>query len=168
MNFCRRCGTPLEKINSTAYKCENEHLLFTNPAPCVGVFFVNDNKEVALSVRAIEPFKGMLDSIGGFVDDNETAEEAAIREIQEETGVTPEHYEELRYISTETGIYPYGGEDRSILGTFFWTRLKSGVTLKPADDVSEIVKVPLAEVDMTKLDNTDVRKAIQKLQKLLL
>ena len=168
MNFCRRCGTPLEKINDTAYKCENEHLLFTNPAPCVGVFFVTDNKEVALSVRGIEPFKGMLDSIGGFVDDNETVEEAAVREIQEETGVAPEHYEALRYISTETGIYPYGGEDRSILGTFFWTRLKSGIELQPSDDVSEITYVPLAEVDMTGLDNTDVRKAIQKLQKIVL
>ena len=168
MNFCRRCGTKLTEVSTGAYQCQNDHLLFSNPAPCVGVFFLTDDNEVILSVRGIEPFKGMHDSFGGFVDEGETVEEAAVRELQEELGITPDQYEPLQFISTETGLYPYGGEDRSILGTFFWSRLKPGVTLQPADDVSEIITVPLAHVDMSKLDNQDVKKAIAKLQSILL
>lgn len=168
MNFCRRCGAPLAKINDGAYKCEHQHILFTNPAPCVGVFFVTEDNEVILSVRDIEPFKGMLDSFGGFVDDQETVEEAATRELQEELGLTPDQYEHLRFISTETGVYPYDGENRNILGTFFWSRLKPTAILQPADDVSGIIYIPLTDVDMTKFDNVDVKKAIVKLQSILL
>ena len=168
MNFCRRCGAQLGYINDSTYKCTNQHMLFTNPAPCVGVFFVTDNNEILLSVRGIEPFKGMLDSLGGFVETNETFEESAVRELQEEVGITPDQYEPLQFISTETGVYPYESENRAILGVFFWSKLKPNVTLQPADDVSEIVQIPLAEVDMSRIDNSDVRKAIQKLQNILL
>lgn len=167
MNFCRRCGAALTKVNEGTYKCE-DHLLFTNPAPCVGVFFVTEDKEVILSLRGIEPFKGMLDSFGGFVNEQETVEEAAMRELQEELGLTPEQYEPLQFISTEAGTYPYDGEDRSILGTFFWSRLKPTAVPQPADDVSEIIYVPLADIDMTKLNNIDVKKAIVKLQSIVL
>lgn len=168
MNFCRRCGAALEYIDESAYRCTNQHMLFVNSAPCVGVFFVTDDKQVLLSVRGIEPYKGMLDTLGGFVEIDETFEEAAVRELQEEAGITPDQYEALQFISTETGIYPYDGEDRAILGVFFWSRLKQGVTLQPADDVSEIVQIPLAEVDLTQLDNGDVYKAIKKLQDIML
>lgn len=168
MNFCRRCGAQLEHVSDSAYKCANQHMLFTNPAPCVGVFFITDDNKILLSVRGIEPFKGMFDSLGGFVEINETFEEAAARELYEEVGITSDQYEPLRFISTETGIYPYENEDRAILGVFFWSKLKPNVTLQPADDVLEIVQIPLAEVDMSRIDNSDVHKAIQKLQHILL
>lgn len=168
MNFCRRCGAALTQKNDTHYICETGHNLYVNAAPTVGVFFVTPDNQVLLSVRGIEPFKGMLDSFGGFVDVGETFEEAAIRELQEEVGVTPDQYEPLQFVTTESGNYPYDGEDRAILGVFFWSRLKPGVVLKPADDVSEVAQIPLADVPMDRLDNQDVRKAIQKLQQQLL
>lgn len=166
MNFCRRCGSELTNKQNGLFVCKNGHNLFTNPAPCVGIFFLNENNEVLLSVRGIEPFKGMLDSFGGFVDDQETSEQAAERELQEELGLTPDQYEPLTFLCTEIGYYPYQGENRSLLGTFYWSRLKPGVVPAPADDVSEIATVSLHEVDLSKLDNIDVRSAIQKLQKL--
>lgn len=168
MNFCRRCAAALTSIAPSVYKCEKGHTLYVNAAPCVGVFFVTEDNQVLLSVRGIEPFKGMLDSFGGFVDDQETVEDALARELNEELGLSPEDYETPHFISTETGLYPFDGEERSILSYFFWSRLTPNANPAPADDVSEIVTVPLADVDLTRMDNADVRKVIPKLQALLL
>lgn len=168
MNYCRRCGTPLTSGSAGSFVCENNHTLYVNASPTAGVFFVDENSNVLLSVRGVEPFKGYLDSFGGFVEEHETAEQAATRELEEELGLTPDQYEPLQFISTEIAPYPFDGETRSLLGTFFWSRLKPGANPIPADDVADIEKVPLAEVDMTKMDNVDVRAAIQKLQHILL
>lgn len=167
MNFCRRCGTPLTSRNETVFACENNHTIYINAAPCVGIFFMtNDNKQVLLSVRGIEPFKGALDSFGGFVDNNETVEHALERELIEELGLTPDDYEPPVYLCSETSIYPFDGEDRSILSMFYWSKLKSGASPIAADDVASIEMVPLSDVDPEKMDNADVRNAIKKLQAL--
>jgi NAD+ diphosphatase len=168
MNFCRRCGSSLTEKTKGMYQCQNNHTLYINAAPTVGVFFVTNDNQLLLSVRGIEPFKGALDSFGGFVDDQETVEDALTRELQEELGLTSDQYELPIFLSTETGLYPYDGEDRSILSTFFWSRLKPGAVPIPADDVAEIEYVSLENVDLARMDNTDVRKAVQKLQKILL
>ena len=47
--------------------------------------------------RGIEPFKNHLALPGGFLRDGEQTEEAAARELEEETGITPPgHLEQLR------------------------------------------------------------------------
>ena len=168
MNFCRRCGSALTQQTASYYICAQNHKLYVNAAPTVAVFFLTEDNHVLLSIRGIEPFKGKLDTFGGFVDDGETVEQAAVRELQEELGLTPDQYDPLTFLSTEVAIYPFDGEDRSILGTFFWSRLKPGVTPVAADDVAEVVQLPLADIDLTQMDNVDVRTATEKLQKLFL
>jgi NAD+ diphosphatase len=166
MNFCRRCGAALTAKSDSVYVCRNNHTLYINAAPTVGIFFITDDNQVLLSVRGIEPFKGSLDSFGGFVDDMETVEEALARELNEELGLTPDQYKTPVFLSTEAGSYPYDGEERSVLSTFFWSRLKPGVIPVPADDVAKIEQVPLDNIDLERMGNVDVRSAIPKLQKI--
>lgn len=168
MNFCRRCGTKLAEVSKGVFRCQQEHTLFPNPAPTTGIFFITDTNDVLVSVRGIEPRKGMLDSFGGFVDDKETAEQAAVRELKEELGLDPGQYDELKFLSTEIDFYPYQNEDRSILSIFYWSRLKPGVELLAADDVAAIERIALANIDFDKFDSSDVREALIKLQKILL
>ncbi len=46
------------------------------------------NKMILLIKRGNEPFRGQWALPGGFVEYGETTEEAVIREVQEETGIT--------------------------------------------------------------------------------
>jgi 8-oxo-dGTP diphosphatase len=57
---------------------------------CDAVLFVNVNKEfhVLLVKRKYDPHKGLYALPGGFVEDNETVEDAVMRELLEETGIT--------------------------------------------------------------------------------
>ena len=136
--------------------------------PCVGAFILsNDKKHVTLSIRGIEPRKGMLDSFGGFVDPTDESFEYALeRELKEELGIEPTDYSIPEYITSARGDYPMQGENLVILGCLYWIILKPGVVLKPQDDVADIITVPLHQVDKTKLHNADVKVRLRELQKL--
>src|SRR5690242_1926628 len=108
MNFCRRCGKPLESTDGHVFRCGNEHTIYLNSSPGVAVFFVSDdNRQVLLTTREREPFKGMLDGPGGFLDDKESFIDAAQRELKEELGITPDDYEPLQYLSEGYVEYPF-------------------------------------------------------------
>jgi len=166
MNFCRRCGSKLTKTGEGAFICDNSHRLYSNAAPATGIFFVTDDGQVLLAVRGIEPYKGMLDAIGGFVDINESLEEAIAREVQEEIGLGPDQYETPQFLCSSPSPYPYDGEERTILGSLFWSQLKPGARPVPADDVAEIKYFPLKDVDLSLIGNTDIRIGLEKIQML--
>jgi ADP-ribose pyrophosphatase YjhB (NUDIX family) len=166
MNFCRRCAAPLTHQSGKVYECASGHTMFASPAPTVGIFFLTPEHEVIVSVRGIEPRKGMLDSFGGFVDDEESLEEASVRELTEELGLRATDYEPLQYLTSAVGHYPYQGETQQLVSAFYWTRLKAGVTLEPQDDVAAAETIPLHEVDMDRLHDEDIRDGIRALQAL--
>jgi 8-oxo-dGTP diphosphatase len=74
------------------------------PRPSVTVdmlIFVKnpENIHVLLIKRGSSPFKNSFALPGGFMDMEETLEEAAHRELKEETGLMIEHLEELKTFS---------------------------------------------------------------------
>ena len=103
MNYCRRCGSRLSLVNSHIYKCKSSHIIFANCSPCVGVFLINQRNELLLSVRGIEPKKGMLDAFGGFVDGVEFIEDALTRELSEELGLKESEYDTPQFLGSGVG-----------------------------------------------------------------
>ncbi len=164
MNFCRRCGAALQQ-EGEGYTCASGHSIFNNPRPTVGVFFISQAGDVVLSRRGIQPHKGKLDAVGGFVDVNETLEQALIREIREETGLQPTDYSPLTYLCSATDSYHYDGDNLPVLTTLFYTTLKAGAVITPQDDISEVVSRPLATINLDEIGSEDIKQGIQALQK---
>jgi 8-oxo-dGTP diphosphatase len=89
-----------------------------------------ENGKILLVKRGREPFKGDWAVPGGRIEDNETAEECAIREMKEETGVDVE-------IIRLTGIYSDPKRDpRGIIVAAFLVR-RVGGEVKAGDDADE-------------------------------
>src|SRR5690349_6288619 len=91
--FRPMCGGDLEprSVKST----EPERLVCTrcgfifylDPKVAVGTIISNDQSEIVLVRRAIEPGYGKWVFPGGFVDRGEEVHRAAVREAREETGL---------------------------------------------------------------------------------
>ena len=77
------------------------------------VFNKNLNKAL-FCIRAKEPYKGMYNFVGGKVEPGETNDEAAYRELFEETGITSrsiklDHFMDLNYFKYENNLQVYYG-----------------------------------------------------------
>ena len=168
MNFCRRCGTKLTQKDASSFTCENDHTLYVNSAPTVGIFIFDQSGKLLISRRGIDPGKDMLDSVGGFVDGLETAEEAALREMEEETGIKPSDCTPLEFVCTASTLYHFDGEDRNVLSTFFVVQLENAVVPIAADDVAEIITISLDDIDLDLFHGEDVKAALIALQDLVL
>lgn len=57
---------------------------YQNPKPAVAALIVGDGK-ILLARRAVEPASGKWDIVGGFIEAGESAEDAVVREVLEET-----------------------------------------------------------------------------------
>ena len=78
------------------------------------VVFNVDLKEALFCIRAKEPYKGLYNFVGGKVEEGETNDEAAYRELFEETGISSkdiklEHFMDLNYFKYENNLQVYYG-----------------------------------------------------------
>lgn len=89
--YCPRCATLLELgfIEGKDRRfCQNCNFIdYKNPLPVAVAIAVRD-KRFLLIKRGIPPKKGAWGSPSGFIESGETAEEACLRELKEETGIS--------------------------------------------------------------------------------
>lgn len=77
------------------------------------VFNANLDK-VLFCIRAKEPYKGLYNFVGGKVEKDESNDEAAYRELFEETGISNkdielDHFMDLNYFKYENNLQVYYG-----------------------------------------------------------
>ncbi|WP_292931986.1 NUDIX hydrolase [Noviherbaspirillum sp.] len=102
MKFCSECAHPVSLLippddNRPRYVCEQCGTIhYQNPKMVIGsipVWEQNGETRVLLCKRAIEPRHGYWTLPAGFMENNETTGEAAMRETLEEAGARIELHE---------------------------------------------------------------------------
>lgn len=78
------------------------------------VVFDKTLNKALFCIRAKEPYKGLYNFVGGKVEKNETNDDAAYRELFEETGISKkdiklDHFMDLNYFKYENNIQVYYG-----------------------------------------------------------
>jgi 8-oxo-dGTP diphosphatase len=119
---------------------------------CVVFGFDDGELKVLLIERALEPFKGRWALPGGFVRVNETVDEAARRELEEETGLKGVFLEQL---------YTFGVVDRDprerVVSVAYYALVKlSDHRAKAATDAANAQWFPVAHVPKLAFDHADI------------
>lgn len=135
--FCHYCGHPVEQ------RIENDTLrdycpccdvyFYENPLPVVSAILVRD-RQVLLVKRGNPPYQGQWCLPSGFAESGESIAEAALRELEEETGIkgrivrlqdvysnADNYYGDLLFLTFEVeqaGGEPQAGDDAAALKFF--------------------------------------------------
>ncbi|MBN1604207.1 MAG: NUDIX domain-containing protein [Chitinispirillaceae bacterium] len=155
--FCPRCGNQSLSIfeqNGMICNCCNLKY-FHNAAAAVACILVSP-QGVVLTERTYEPSKGLLDLPGGFVNYNESLEEALRREILEELNIP---ISKFRYLVSIPNEYTYSDITYFTTDSIFLVEWSESFTLKPNYEIAGIHFVHIEDIEMNKLAFSSTRKA---------
>ncbi len=127
----------------------------------VVVFTIRESRlKLLLIERGAEPFRGMWALPGGFLDIDEDLEDCAMRELEEETGVSGVYLEQL---------YTYGKPDRDprerVISIAYYALIPSDrLEVKAASDASDANWFALDEMPELAFDHNEIiRQAHRRL-----
>lgn len=143
---------------------EDKNYCYKYPHPsvmtdCVIFGFDGTQLQVLLIERGIEPYKGKWAFPGGFLNMDESAEEGALRELQEETGLTGAYIEQF-HTFTEPNRDP-----RERVITIAYYALVRIQEVKGGDDAARAKWFALDEVPQLAFDHDMIlRTALARLR----
>lgn len=126
---------------------------------CVIFGFDGIELQVLLIERGIEPFKGKWAFPGGFLNMDESAQEGALRELKEETGLENAYIEQFNTYSDP------GRDPRERVITIAHYALVRIQEVKGGDDAAKAQWFPIDEVPQLAFDHDKIlRDAMRKLR----
>ncbi len=123
-------------------------------ADCVVFAQVKDQVKVLLIERGDEPCKGMWAIPGGFMNMDETAEEAAVRELKEETGIELTKVEQIGAFS-KVDRDPRG----RVITVAFYAVIGKAVKAVGQDDARRAKWFPLTKLPALAFDHAEILAA---------
>lgn len=163
LNYCPRCGHELAlsekddgRLRPNCARCGYTH--YANPAVAVGVLITDDQNRVCLVLRGEEPRKGYWGLPAGFMEGDETAEQGAVRECLEETGLE---------VATDRlfAVYSYQHANHKTSGLLILYRAHMiGGALQAGTDTTDVRFFALDEIMLDMLAFETHRHAIEQLR----
>jgi 8-oxo-dGTP diphosphatase len=133
VRYCPKCATELvwqssgDRERPTCPSCG--FIFYFNPVVGAGALVETEGR-VVLVRRGVEPKAGLWSLPSGYVEADERAEAAAVREMQEETGLEVE-------IEDLLGVYSFGREPQTGV-LILYSAHTTGGTLQAGDDAQEV------------------------------
>lgn len=161
--YCPKCGSDnFVDNNFKSKRCEAcGFIYYFNPSSATVAVIINESNEIMVATRAHEPAKGTYDLPGGFVDMDETAEEAVIREVKEETGL---QVLSVRYLFSIPNLYVYSGFEVETTDLFFLCKVEKNIQFAAHDDVAELKFLPISDLNPSLFGLRSVKQGIEKIQ----
>jgi NAD+ diphosphatase len=156
--YCPLCGRKLEEKYSwdeggVPYCPKDDMLFFDVPKPCVVVAIIKENKILLLKQSYI--YKNSKVLVSGYVSPDEKAEDAVLREVEEETGLIVDN---IKYLGSD---YVKG---KDLLMLTYIAYYKSGEIVKSSEvewlDWSNIGDA-LNEMSEDEIGKAVVRKVLE-------
>lgn len=128
-------------------------------ADCVIFGFDGTKLQVLLIERGIEPYKGQWAFPGGFVNIDESCEDGALRELQEETGLTGVYIEQFHTFS-----HPKRDPRERVITVAYYALVRLQ-DVKAGDDAARAVWFALDEIPQLAFDHDLIlREALRRLR----
>ncbi|MFO7896428.1 MAG: NUDIX domain-containing protein [Candidatus Cloacimonadales bacterium] len=135
VNFCLRCGGKMkaqsdgeDKLRMRCTKCN--WTFYKNPIPAAACLILNEENELLVIKRKFAPNPGEWALPSGYIEIDQSPEEAAIAEMEEETGLLGEIKQFIDYRPNPSPIY------EMVISFGFWMKIVGG-ELKAGDDAEE-------------------------------
>ncbi|MFA5498407.1 MAG: NUDIX domain-containing protein [Candidatus Cloacimonadia bacterium] len=144
INHCLRCGNKMQfhqdREGKLRKKCEScDWIYYKNPVPAVACVIINEDKELVVVKRLFEPCPGKWALPSGYIEIDQSPEEAAVSEMEEETGLIGRVKRFLGYYDGYSPIY------EKVLSLGYLMEIVGG-ELKAGDDAEEAEFVKLTEL----------------------
>lgn len=121
--------------------------------------FDGKNLQILLVRRKNDPYKGKWAFPGGFMEEGETLQQAALRELKEETGVVPEFTRELCSQSD-----PHRDPREQVISVVFYSFVRDQ-TATANDDAAEVRWFNIYELPELAFDHAEIfQKAIDMIR----
>lgn len=160
--FCPRCGNEAAAADegSVPFCCTQCGFAnFFGPVAAVGGLVTNEQGQLLLVRRAREPGKGKWGLPGGFVDRNETIEQALSREVLEETNLS---VSEAKYLTSFPNLYDYAGVISPVIDLFYLCRVVDQAAIRLLDgELDSFLWVQPTEQHLNQMAFPSNRRAIE-------
>ena len=159
--FCPHCGSNNFKALSVKELCCGScgFDFFTNSAAAVAAIIVAPDGRIMLTQRAVEPWKGTLDLPGGFVDPDETAEEALARELKEELDA---EIASCEYFTSTHNRYLYSGCSIATTDLAFTCHLNNYEHLNASDDINSFAWFETTDIPLDRILSPSIREIVER------
>lgn len=156
---CRSQNTTFE--NDHLFTCNDcGFIYYHNVATAVAVI-IKKGEKILFTVRNNEPMRGKLDLPGGFVDPNENAEEAVVRELREELNLELTQ-KDLTFFTTENNTYLFRGITYRTCDVCYLAEIKDTPLSLETKEIQEVKWLSPEQIHLENIGFDSLRKVVAR------